>query len=57
MKNPWMSLWLSAANKAAGPVRGAAFAQIKRNQTALTKQLFGAAVPAGRRARPKRKKS
>ncbi len=54
MKNPWMSLWLSAANKAAGPMRGAVAAEMKRQQTAMTKQMFRAAT--GTRAKPASRK-
>ncbi len=39
MKNPWMSAWLSAANKAAGPARGMWAAAAKRQQTAAVKEL------------------
>ena len=37
-KNPMMSLWLSAANAAAGRVRNAASAEASRQQAKLTKQ-------------------
>lgn len=37
-KNPFMSMWLSAANRMAGTLRGQATAQAKRQiSTALTK--------------------
>lgn len=42
MKNPWMSAWLSAANKAAGPMRGMWAAQAKRQQAALTRETLKA---------------
>lgn len=35
MKNPWMSAWLSIANTAAGPVRGAMLAEMSKAQTRL----------------------
>jgi hypothetical protein len=35
MKNPWMSMWLSAANKTAGAARGQWMAEAQRQQTAL----------------------
>lgn len=35
-KNPLMSLWLSAANRAAAPVRGQVAAQTKRQINAAT---------------------
>jgi hypothetical protein len=37
-KNPLMSMWLSAANTAAGRARSAASAEARKQQTALTKQ-------------------
>lgn len=36
-KNPWMSLWLSEANRAAGPMRGAMSAEISRQQQQMMK--------------------
>ena len=38
MKNPFMSAWLSAANKASGPLRGAFMAEAKKRQKAATSQ-------------------
>jgi hypothetical protein len=35
MKNPWMSMWLSAANKAAGAARGFGTAELHRQQKAI----------------------
>ena len=35
MKNPWMSAWLSAANRAAAPARGQAMAEMTRRQNAM----------------------
>ncbi len=37
MKNPWMSLWLSAANSAAGTARGLWMAEAKKQQRTLAK--------------------
>jgi len=62
-KNPFMSMWLSAANRAAGSARGAATAQIQAQGTAaLTAatnesiKLWSAAVaPPAPRSRTKRK--
>ena len=57
MKNPWMSMWLSAANKAAGPTRGLWMAEAKRQQTAFIKEMSkaaGLAASAGART-PKRR--
>ena len=36
-KNPFMSLWLSGANKVAGAARGQATAAVKREATKATK--------------------
>lgn len=57
MKNPWMSLWLSSANKAAGPVRGLWMAEAKRQQTAFLKEMSKAAGFGGAATRraPKRR--
>ena len=38
MKNPWMSLWLSAANRAAGTARGYWLAEAERQRQALIRQ-------------------
>ena len=35
MPNPWMSLWLSAANAWAGAVRGFWTVEMRRQQTAM----------------------
>ena len=37
MKNPWMSLWLSAANRAASTARGHWLAEAQRQQKAWMK--------------------
>jgi hypothetical protein len=64
MTNPFLSLWLSAFNSAAGTARGFATAELHRQQTAMWREMtrqtldfwsgawFGrmAASPAGRRA-------
>lgn len=39
MKNPWMSMWLSAANKAAGAGRGLWMAEAQRQQQAFIKEI------------------
>jgi hypothetical protein len=44
MKNPWMSLWLSAANRTAATARGHWLAEARRQQAALTKQVEKAAM-------------
>ena len=43
-KNPWMSMWLSAANHAAGSVRGRATAQAKRQVATISKTATTEAV-------------
>lgn len=45
MKNPWMSAWLSAANKAAGPMRGLWMAEAQRQQKAFIDQWMKAWTP------------
>jgi hypothetical protein len=37
-KNPFMSMWLSGANKVAGAARGQATAAVKREATKATKK-------------------
>jgi hypothetical protein len=52
MKNPWMSLWLSAANKAAGTARGAWMAEARRQQQAFAREMakaWGVGAGATRR--------
>lgn len=59
MKNPWMSMWLSAANKAAGTGRGLWMAEAKRRQGALVKEMARASGfetgTSGQRAASKRR--
>ena len=38
MKNPWMSMWLSAANKAAGAARGFGTAELRRQQKTMANE-------------------
>ena len=40
MRNPWLSLWLSAANSWAGAMRGLWTAELHRQQTAATNELI-----------------
>ena len=40
-KNPFMSMWLSGANKVAGAARGLAAAAVKREATRATKDAAG----------------
>jgi hypothetical protein len=60
MKNPWMSLWLSAANKAAGTGRALWAAEARRQQASLTKEVmktWGLGGPGvSRKAPPKRRR-
>lgn len=57
MKNPWMSLWLSAANKAAGTARGLWMAEAQRQQRAFARELARAwsLTPPARRRPPARR--
>lgn len=60
-KNPFMSMWLSAANRTAGTIRGQATAQAKRQISAAVtkatndnlKTLLGETAPASPKAKPK----
>lgn len=63
-KNPFMSMWLSTANRMAGSMRGAATAQVKQQVKAALAEATNeniklwsaaAATPAAR-SRPKRKR-
>jgi hypothetical protein len=40
MPNPWMSLWLSAANSWAGAMRGLWTAELHRQQTAAVNEMI-----------------
>ena len=40
MPNPWMSVWLSAANSWAGALRGLWTAELHRQQTAATNEMM-----------------
>ncbi len=40
MSNPWMSLWLSAANSWAGAMRGVWTAEMHRQRTAVTNEMM-----------------
>ena len=54
MKNPWMSLWLSAANKAAGTARGLWLAEAQRQQKAIAREM-AKAWGLGPRTKPRAK--
>lgn len=58
MKNPWMSLWLSAANRAAGTARGYWLAEAERQRQALVRQAtrsLRSGLPATKRAASRRR--
>ena len=40
MLNPWLSLWLSAANSWAGAVRGFWTAELRRQQSAVVNEMI-----------------
>jgi hypothetical protein len=52
-KNPFMSMWLSTANRVAGSLRGHATAQVKRQMNAAVAE---ASAPPGLKAKPRRKR-
>lgn len=54
MKNPFMSLWLSNANRALGIGRGLMTAEMRRQQSSAAKEMMRA-VGLGSAAKPKRK--
>ncbi len=54
-KNPWLSLWLSAANTWAGAARGFWTAEMQRQHKALsTKTARSSARPATKRSASKK---
>jgi hypothetical protein len=55
MKNPFMSLWLSSANRALGVGRGMVTAEMRRQQNAAAKEAMRATGPGGA-TRPKKKR-
>ncbi len=63
-KNPFMSMWLSAANRAAGPLRGQVTAQARRTGNAVATQMAresiavwtAAITPARAKRKAKRKR-
>lgn len=44
MTNPWLSMWMSAANQWAGIGRGFWMAEMQRQQTAMTKQMIDQSI-------------
>jgi hypothetical protein len=60
MKNPWMSLWLSAANQAASAARGFWMAEAERQRQALAREIakaWGLPPSTPRRRRPSGKRA
>ncbi|PKV43381.1 hypothetical protein CLU92_0693 [Janthinobacterium sp. 61] len=59
MKNPWMSMYLSAANRIASTARGHATAAVKREAAKNTQQLtqvwFDSFLPPTGKPRRRRK--
>ena len=59
MKNPWMSLWLSAANRAAATARGHWLAEARRQQReylrATEKALMSGISPKSKPVRKQRR--
>jgi hypothetical protein len=52
-KNPFMSMWLSAANRMAGTLRGQATAQVKRQATAaMTEAVRSSLEPVKPKSSP-----
>jgi hypothetical protein len=49
VKNPWMSLWLSAANTWAGAARSFWVAEVRRQQQAVLKEATGSSTKRSRR--------
>jgi len=44
MPNPWLSLWLSAANSWAGAARAFWTAEMRRQQSAITNEMIRQAM-------------
>jgi hypothetical protein len=55
MKNPFMSLWLSNANRALGVGRGMVTAEMRRQQSAAAKEAMRV-VGLGGAEKPKKKR-
>jgi hypothetical protein len=56
-KNPFLSMWLSSVNRAAGAVRGQATAQAKRQVNAAVAQALAPSAPKAKpKSVPKRKR-
>jgi hypothetical protein len=59
MKNPFLSMWLSAANTAAGTARAFWTAELHRQQKSIAKETVrGLSAPASKKRAPaKRRKA
>ena len=58
MKNPWMSMWLSGANKVAGTARGLLMGEMRRQQSKAVKdagKAVGQALSPPKVAKKKRR--
>ena len=55
MKNPFMSMWLSNANRALGMGRGLVTAEMRRQQSAAAKETMRLAGLDGTAAKSKKK--
>jgi len=53
-KNPFMSVWLSWANRASGMMTAAAMSSAKRNQSAIMKAMMTPPKPKPAKRKPKR---
>jgi hypothetical protein len=60
MKNPFMSMWLSHANRALGIGRGMVTAEMRRQQSAAAKEAMRASglggAAKGKKKRPAKRK-
>ena len=61
MKNPWLSMWLSAANSSAGAARGFWTAEMRRQQTTMMREATRSltqdrAAPAAKKPSPSKRR-
>ena len=54
IKNPWLSMWLSAANSAAGAARGLWTAEMRRQHKTMVNEA-GRSASKGRAVAPKKR--
>jgi hypothetical protein len=57
MKNPLLSMWLSAANSTAGAARGFWTAEMRRQQKAMMNEAVRSSTPKKRATSKRRKKA